>query len=89
MYLLICCSLCSTSETTCIYSSWRDVVFVSSNDRLSGVIRPLHIIMTRLFGLSGKSDMHHRPAWGLEVVCGVYVPLQQASQALLGTGVLE
>lgn len=39
-------SLNSATETTCIYSSLGDVVFVSSNVRLTGAIHPLHIIMS-------------------------------------------
>lgn len=34
------------AETTCIYSSLGDVVFGSTNVRLGGAIRPLHIIMS-------------------------------------------
>lgn len=39
-------ALNSTAETTCIYSSLGDVVFGSTNVRLGGAIRPLHIIMS-------------------------------------------
>lgn len=35
-------------------------------------------VLARLFGLSGRNDTHHYPAWGLEVVSGTDVPLRQA-----------